>query len=230
MPPDGDGSYRQNARAIASRRSREMDDDGYDSDGVRERRSASSEEAQVAHAKARARRAWDAKARDVTTCFANVAAWTQTTTTVEISIALPRMTTIKDFKVEIRDENFTLWTSWSGEVKTLSGALARRVKASESTWTFDRASGELNVILAKGDSEHVFQSLFENGQGAKSHVEVLKDFVHADEPYLGSADMDVETKALLEEMKARHAGLIAGKYSAEDDTDFKISLSFNQGA
>ena len=198
------------------------DGDGYDSDGCRERVSGGAD-ARVA----RARRAWACAVRD--RCFGDrgICSWTQTTTTVEMVISLPPETTmIKDIKVELSDSRFALWTSWTGWVENLSGALSRRVKSSESAWTFERHSGELHVVLVKDNDETVFQSIFERGQGAKSHVEILSDFVHADEPFEDSDDLSVECKTLLEELKMRHAGLVRGLL--DDDNDFKLSVCFNE--
>jgi len=214
------------SRRTHARRAMTFDaEDGYDSDGCRECVSGGAD-VRVA----RARRAWACAVGDAKTCFGanGIVQWTQTTTTVEMIIALPRETTMKDINIELTDSHFKLWTSWTGCVETLSGTLSRRVKSSESTWTFERHSGELHVILAKDNDDAVFQSIFERGQGAKSHVEILSDFVHADEPYEDSDDLSIECKTLLEELKLRHASVVRGHTSIDDDHDFKFTVCFNE--
>lgn len=78
-----------------------------------------------------------------------LARWTQTTTTVEITVALPKGTRARDLRITLNTTSMTLWSTWSGTVDACSGALARRCKVDESAWSCD--GDELMIMLVKDD-------------------------------------------------------------------------------
>ena len=143
--------------------------------------------------------------------------WNQTTSTVEITVELPANTRGRDVRVTVDDGALTVWTSWHGVVEGLSGALARRVKADETAWSV--ASDALEIVLAKdadrdGDP---WGCVFADARlgCAKSPREVLKDMVFADEPFDSADDFSLESRALLGEMRQRHAALVRGAVASE---------------
>lgn len=201
-------------------------DDGYDSDGCVARADGDADSA-------RARRAWSSACRGSSRCWTEIATWNQTTSTVEITVELPANTRGRDVRVTVDDGALTVWTSWHGVVEGLSGALARRVKADETAWSV--ASDALEVVLAKdadrdGDP---WGCVFADARlgCAKSPREVLKDMVFADEPFDSADDFSLESRALLGEMRQRHAALVRGALvDPGDDLDFKLGLALNANA
>ncbi|OUS46340.1 HSP20-like chaperone [Ostreococcus tauri] len=155
-----------------------------------------------------------------------LARWTQTTTTVEITVALPKGTRARDLRITLNTTSLTFWATWSGTVDACSGALARRCKVDESTWSCD--GDELMIILVKDDGGRdgvPWQSVLRGSKGAKSIQDVLRDMTHADEPYAASDDLDLETKSLCEDIRDRQRMLANGELlDPSQDVDFKIGL------
>ena len=156
------------------------------------------------------------------------ATWTQSTTTVEVTIALPIGTRGRDVRMTIEPTSVRLWTTFGGECAAFAGPLARRCKPSESTWSLN--DGELFLVLAKDDGGRdgtPWQSVIE-GVGTKSVVNVLRDMVAADEPYVASDEMDSGTQSLVEQMRARHGMLASGTLlNPEDDLDFRLGVGLS---
>ena len=199
------------------------EDHGYDSDGVRFARSGDETPER------RRRRAWRARAEASPASFwTHIASWTQTTRDVNITVSCVGCAVRgRDVCVEITPTRLTVRIpSWAGTVTALTGALSRRVKPSESYWTCQ--SDEIFIALAKDDCSEphgVFMSVLEGGP-ARSHADVLRDMVAADEPFAESDALSRETKALVETMRDRYGALARGDMlQPEDDMDFKLTLS-----
>ena len=59
----------------------------------------------------------------------------------------------------------------------------------------------------------------------------MKDMVFADEPFDSADDCSLESRALLGEMRQRHAALVRGALvDPGDDLDFKLGLALNANA
>lgn len=177
---------------------------------------------------ARARRRWISASNDGGKFWLECATWTQSTTTVEVTIALPIGTRGRDVRMTIEPTSVRLWTTFGGECAAFAGPLARRCKPSESTWSLN--DGELFLVLAKDDGGRdgtPWQSVIE-GVGTKSVVNVLRDMVAADEPYVASDEMDSGTQSLVEQMRARHGMLASGTLlNPEDDLDFRLGVGLS---
>lgn len=177
---------------------------------------------------ARARRRWISASNDGGKFWSECATWTQSTTTVEVTIALPIGTRGRDVRMTIEPTSVRLWTTFGGECAAFAGPLARRCKPSESAWSLD--DGELFLVLAKDDGGRdgtPWQSVI-LGVGTKSVVNVLRDMVAADEPYVASDELDSGTQSLVEQMRARHGMLASGTLlNPEDDLDFRLGVSLS---
>jgi len=197
------------------------DGSGYDSDGCRFTRTAR----EIAESTARGRRRWRARCEEAEAAWRELADWHQTTTEVFVSVDLRECdASVRDLKVSFAPYSMEIWTTWGGRAKGLSGTLARRIKTSESTWSFD--GEELMIELVKDDPDSVFQSVFEDGRGARTHTEVLKDMVDADEAYAPSDEISRESAELCAQMRERLGALARGEMlDPSDDLDFKLSLS-----
>lgn len=197
--------------------------DGYDSDGCRVTRTSR----EIAESTARGRRRWTARCQDAEAAWRELADWTQTTTEVFVSVDLRECdASVRDLKVSFAPYSMEIWTTWGGRAEALSGTLSRRIKTSESTWSFD--GDELMIELVKDDPDSVFQSVFEDGRSARTHAEVLKDMVDADEAYAPSDEISRESADLCQQMRERLGALARGEMlDPSDDLDFKLSLSLD---
>lgn len=177
---------------------------------------------------ARARRRWISASNDGGKFWQEHATWTQSTSTVEVTIVLPIGTRGRDVRMTIEPTSVRLWTTFGGECPALAGPLERRCKPSESAWSLD--DGELFLVLAKDDGGRdgtPWKSVI-HGVGAKSVVSVLRDMVAADEPYVASDELDSNTQSLVEQMRARHGMLASGTLlNPEDDLDFRLGVGLS---
>ncbi|GAX80713.1 hypothetical protein CEUSTIGMA_g8148.t1 [Chlamydomonas eustigma] len=191
------------------------DDEGYDEDGLRE--------------------VWDSTppraVRDARAAWRGVRlndkiSWSQTSDEVNVWIKLPLGTTRKELELKVDPTHFCVKLGWHG--RFLDGPLRRRVKSKESVWCL---TGEddakqytvLHVMMPK-DEPHYWRSLFE-GSEEKSHMELLKEAVEADEPVVSYDDMDVDAREIFEDLRERQAMVSAGWIDLENSfDDFRVVI------
>ncbi|KAL4440288.1 hypothetical protein ABPG75_003289 [Micractinium tetrahymenae] len=144
--------------------------------------------------------------------------WTQTSSDVSATLALPAGTRAADVAVSVGDGQLAVSLRWYGRV--LGGQLHRPVKASETHWCLE--GGELHLLLAKADDAW-WRSLLE-GDEQKSFYEVLQEAVHADEPVQPYDQLDDSAKGLIEAIQERQAYINAGLIDPEGFDDFRVVL------
>ncbi|KAG1659791.1 hypothetical protein FOA52_015892 [Chlamydomonas sp. UWO 241] len=149
--------------------------------------------------------------------------WSQTSTELHAWLRLPRGTTKGDVRVEWGPQRLAVRLGWHGRV--VDGPLSRRVCAAECTWCLtgrdDSGAFEtLHLMLPKdaADGAHFWRSVFEGGE-ERSHVELLREAVDADEPTVGCDDLDDGARQILDELRERQALVAAGWLDLETSFD-----------
>eukprot|EP00963_Diacronema_lutheri_P012210 scaffold1671_cov344-Pavlova_lutheri.AAC.39 len=150
--------------------------------------------------------------------------WTQTSVELVVYVKMPEGTRGKDVTVKLTPTRLTVNLGWYGKV--LDGPLSRRCKASEFQWSLD--GNEVTILIPKDDS-YFWRSLFEGGE-EKSHYEVLKELVHADEPTVPYDELDDDAKELLEELRERQELINEGLIDPEAFDDFRCVIGDGDGA
>lgn len=98
----------------------------------------------------------------------------------------------QEIQVELQPLSLSVKLSWQGS-PFLSGTLRRRIKSGEAVWCLEGEDdkgefGLLHIMLPK-DELHYWRSLLEGGE-ERSHLELLKEAVEADERPISYDDMD----------------------------------------
>lgn len=125
--------------------------------------------------------------------------WTQTTAEIEVRVRLPRGTRAREVSVSVTPTRLSVSLGWHGRV--VDGPLFRRCKASEAAWALEGA--DLTVVLPK-DDPFFWKALFEGGE-EKSHFEVLRELVAADEPAPCFGELDERGRNLVEDIREYQA-------------------------
>jgi hypothetical protein len=151
--------------------------------------------------------------------------WQQSSGEIHVSMRLPRGTRAADVAVTVTPTRLTLSLSWHGRV--LDGPLSRRCKAREALWALD--GEDLSIMLPK-DDPYFWKSLFEGGE-EKSHYQVLKELVDADEPTPRADEVDDETRDLLADLQEQQAMINEGLIDPVNGfDDFRLVLGDGDGA
>ena len=150
--------------------------------------------------------------------------WTQTSAELVVYVKMPEGTKGKEVTVKLTPTRLTVTLGWYGKV--LDGPLSRRCKASEFQWSFD--GSEVTILIPKDDT-YFWRCLFEGGE-EKSHYEVLKELVNADEPTIPYDELDDDAKELLEELRERQELINEGLIDPETFDDFRCVIGDGDGA
>ena len=196
------------------------DDSGYDADGLRVTWDSGGLGAAGAAQRA-ARAAWLAlELRQKVT-------WHQDSEAVHVAIAVPAGTKHRDVAVTVTPTRLTVRLGWHGRV--VDGPLARRCKASESVWSLGEGGTEVLLLLPK-DDPYFWRALFEGGE-EKSHYEVLRELVQADERVQSLEEVDGPTRDLVLDLQEHQAmvneGLIDPVHGFDD---FRLVIGDGDGA
>ncbi len=151
--------------------------------------------------------------------------WQQTSTDVHAHLRVPRGTRARDIAVTITPTRLAVSLAWHGRV--LDGPLSRRCKAREALWSLE--GDEISIILPK-DDPYFWKALFEGGE-EKSHYEVLRELVDADEPAPRSDEIDDETRDLVADLQEQQAMINEGLIDPINGfDDFRLVIGDGDGA
>lgn len=112
---------------------------------------------------------------------------------------VPKGTKAREISVTVTPTRLTVKLGWHGRV--VDGPLFRRCKASEATWGLE--GDGVTIMLSKDDS-YFWKALFEGGE-EKSHFEVLKELVSADEAAPSYEELDDRGRDLVEDIREYQA-------------------------
>jgi hypothetical protein len=143
---------------------------------------------------------------------------------VHAFISVPRGTRARDVAVTVTPTRLTLSLAWAGRV--LDGPLSRRCKAREAIWAID--GDEISLMLPK-DDPYFWKALFEGGE-EKSHYEVLRELVDADEPAPREDEVDDETRDLVADLQEQQAMIAEGLIDPVNGfDDFRLVIGDGDG-
>ena len=153
--------------------------------------------------------------------------WHQDSEAVHVAIAVPAGTKPREVSVTVTPTRLTVRLGWHGRV--VDGPLARRCKATESVWSLGEGGSEVLLLLPK-DDPYFWRALFEGGE-EKSHYQVLRELVQADERVPSLEEVDGPTRDLVADLQ-EHAAMVAEGLidPVHGFDDFRLVIGDGDGA
>ncbi len=145
--------------------------------------------------------------------------WTQTLSEVVLIVELPKGTSGKMVRCEMKEQHLTVGVK-GAETMVIDGALHAAIHPDESFWTMDREAGALSVQLDKHEKMSWWPCVVQGDQ----KIDLSK--VAPDNSKL--SDLDGETRSMVEKMMYDQRQKAAGLPTSEEKKKMEMFEKFKK--